>query len=475
MSIKEAPRMGRTWDHLSDFVDELETQGELQKISVEVDPRFEIGAICRKLSITRGPAILFQNVRGSQYPVVGQLLASNRRLAMALDVAERDLFREVVFRSKNMISPNLLAHGASQEVAKYGKDVNLYDLPLVTNNPCDGAPYITAGHVILADSELGSNLAIYRMMVHSQNELFLRFNPIHSGWAFLKKAEERGMSTLPVAVAIGVDPAIYIASQFTPGVGVNEMEIAGGLRRKPLDVVKCKTNNIVVPAHADFVLECEMDLPPKTGTEGPFGEFTGYSAGVVKDERVMTVKAITHKKHPIYQNIYVGKPPHEHLYVNALTFAIQAYHDLKPRFPALKAAYAPPSGLSIRLVLQVEERLKYPGMVNNLLASSLMTGGSIWKEFVAVDDDIDIFNDDEISWAILTRAQPDRDIFILPRGRGSSLDPSSDSEGVSSKILIDATRKKDFKGTAVAEPPRDMMEKVEARWKEYGFNDNDRG
>lgn len=297
------------YNNLSDYLGKLEVLGELQRISVEVDPQYEIGAICRKLNTTKGPAVLFENVKGSKIPVVGQLLASNRRLAIAIDSTEEDLFHDTLKRSANLIPPNRVGAGPCQEVVKYGSDVDLNELPLVTNNPSDGGPYITAGHVILKDPELGSNLAIYRMMYFSKNGVFIRFIPSHHGWAFLKKTEERKLSSLPVAVAIGVDPTIYIASQFEPKVGVNELEIAGGLRNKAIDVVKCKTIDVEVPAHADIILECEMKIPPKTGTEGPFGEFAGYTTKVVENERMMEIKAITHKKNPIYHNIWLGKPP----------------------------------------------------------------------------------------------------------------------------------------------------------------------
>jgi UbiD family decarboxylase len=459
---------GRAWDNLSDYLDRLEQIGELKRVTSEVDPKHEIGAICRKLNVTKGPAVLFTNVKGSTMPVVSQLLASNRRLAEAIGCAEEDLLRETMARTSNLIPPRLVDQGACQEVAKFGDDVDLDELPLATNNPGDGAPYITAGHVFLKDEELGCNLAIYRMMRHSKNEVFIRFIPNHHGWAFLKKAEERGLPSLPVAVAIGVDPSIYIASQSEPQIGSNELEIAGGLRNKAVDVVACKTIDVDVPAHADIILECELPIPPKTGTEGPFGEFCGYTTGAVDGERIMTVKAITHKTNPVYHNIWLGKPPHEHLYVNAISYGSQAYHELKARFPAVTAAYAPPSGVSIKLVIQIDRELKVPGMVNNLLAASNWTRGSIWKEVIVVDDDINIFDNDEIDWAVVTRVQPDRDIFILPRARGSSLDPSSQQNGMTSKTFIDATRKEGFRGD-VAEPPPEMMAKIEAKWDEYGF------
>ncbi|OGA12405.1 MAG: hypothetical protein A3H32_01980 [Betaproteobacteria bacterium RIFCSPLOWO2_02_FULL_63_19] len=460
--------MPMPFDNLKDFLDRLEQEQELHRVPVEVDPKHEIGAICRKLNVTKGPAVLFEKVKGSAIPLASQLLATNRRLAVALECEEKDLFSETLKRSARQIAPRLVRRGACQDVVKTGKDVDLNELPLATNNPDDNAPYLTAGHVILKDPELGYNLAIYRMMCRSRHEVNLRFIPSHHGWAFLKKAEERGLRALPVAVAIGVDPAIYIASQFEPKIGANELAIAGGLRNKAVDMVKCKTIDCEVPAHAEIIIEGEMKIPPRTGDEGPFGEFCGYTTDKVKDERILTIKAITHKKRPIYHNIWLGKPPHEHLYINAISYGIQAYHDLKVRYPAVKAAYAPPSGVSIKLVIQIDSKMNTPGMVKNLLASTLWTRGAMWKEVLVVDDDIDITNNDEIDWAVVTRVQAGRDTFIVPGGQGSRLDPSSDEFGVTDKLLIDATMKRGFRGK-VAEPTKAMMDKIETRWNRYGF------
>jgi 4-hydroxy-3-polyprenylbenzoate decarboxylase len=172
------------FDNLADFLDRLEQSGELRRVSVEVDPKHEIGAICRKLNVTNGPAVLFEKVKGSKIPVIAQLLATNRRLALALDCDEANLFGDTLKRSAELIAPRLVDRGACQEVVKAGSEVDLGELPLVTNNPDDGAPYITAGHVILKDPELGYNLAIYRMMYRSRNEVNLRLIPSHHGWAF---------------------------------------------------------------------------------------------------------------------------------------------------------------------------------------------------------------------------------------------------------------------------------------------------
>jgi UbiD family decarboxylase len=454
---------------LRNFLELLAREGELQRIKASVDPKHEIGAICKVLNERPGsPAVLFENVKGSAIPVVGQLLASDKRVAMALGLSQENVFDETVKRATSPIPPRLVTNGSCQEVIMEGEEVDVTKLPLCTNNPNDGGPYITAGHVIIKDLEYGRNLGIYRMMLMSKNEVSLRLTPGHDGYDFMKNAEKRGQKKFEVAVCVGVPPAVYVASQFEPRIGVYELEIAGGLLGRPVEVVKCRTVDLEVPALAEIVLEGELSIPPKTGTEGPFGEFCGYTTRAVPGERIMTIKAITHRKNPIYHNIWLGKPPHEHLYVDALTYAVAAYLELKPAYPALKKAYAPPWGVSIVLVLQVESRLKRPGLMNNMLAASLYTRSGKWKHVIVVDEDINLYDPNEILWALTTRFQPAEDMYVIPRGITSSLEPSSTVDGVTSKMMADATIKSGFRGQ-VAEPTDEMRGTVLGRWKEYGF------
>ena len=454
---------------LREFLKVLEEEHELQKIKVEVDPKHELGAICKIHNERRdSPALLFENVKGHTIPVVGQLLASDRRVALALGLSQENVFNETVQRASSPIAPKLISKGAAQDIVFEGADVDLTKLPLCTNNPRDGAPYITAGHVIIKDPEYGMNLSIYRMMLVSKNEVTLRFTPGHDGYDFMKNAEKRGQKKFEVAVCIGVPPAVYVASQFEPRIGVYELDIAGGLVGEPVEVVKCRTVDLEVPALAEIVLEGELTIPAKTGDEGPFGEFCGYTTAQVPNERIMTVKAVTHRKNPVYHNIWLGKPPHEHLYVDALTYAVAAYQELKPAYPALKKAYAPPWGVSIVLLLQLEKRLMRPGIVDNVLAASLYTRSGKWKHVFVLDEDIVLEDPNEVLWALTTRFQPATDMFIIPRGITSSLEPSATVDGLTSKLMLDLTIKKNFRGE-VAEPTAETRESVLKRWKEYGF------
>jgi len=454
---------------LRQFLKVLEAAGELQRITTQVDPKHELGAICKICNEKpNSPALLFENTKGNSIPVVGQLLASDQRVALALGLEPENAFEETVRRTATPIATRLVPSGPCQEVVMKGSEVDITKLPLCTNNPRDGAPYITAGHVIIKDPEYGKNLSIYRMMLISKNEVTIRFTPGHDGYDFIKNAEKRGQKTFEVAVCVGVPPAVYVASQFEPRIGVYELEIAGGLAGAPIDVVKCQTVDLEVPALAEIVLEGEVTIPAKTTKEGPFGEFCGYTTQEVPNERVMTIKAMTHRKNPIYHNIWLGKPPHEHLYVDALTYAVAAYQELKPAYPALKKAYAPPWGVSIVLVLQLEKRLMRAGIVDNILAASLYTRSGKWKHVIVVDEDIVLENPNEVLWALTTRFQPATDMYVIPRGITSTLEPSATAEGMTSKLMLDLTRKQNFRGE-VAEPTDTMRQSVLKKWGEYGF------
>src|ERR1044071_3652205 len=454
---------------LREFLDNLERAGELHTVAAPVDPKHELGAICKIFNERpNSPALLFENVKGSTIPVVGQLLASDRRVALALGLSQKNVFEETVRRASNQIPTRLVSNGPCQEIVMEGNDVDLTKLPICTNNPRDGGPFITAGHVIIKDPEYGKNLSIYRMMLVSKNELTIRFTPGHDGHDFFRNAEKQGQKNFQLAVCVGVPPAVYVASQFEPRIGLYELEIAGGLAGEPINVVKCRTVDLEVPALAEIVLEGELTVPARTGNEGPFGEFCGYTTERVPGERMMTIKAVTRRRNPVYHNIWLGKPPHEHLYVDALTYAVAAYLELKPAYPALKKAYAPPWGVSIVLILQLEKRLMREGIVDNILAAALYTRSGKWKHVLVVDEDIVLEDPNQVLWALTTRFQPATDMFVIPRGITSTLEPSATAEGVTSKLMLDLTRKENFRGQ-VAEPTESMREQVLKNWQNYGF------
>lgn len=450
-----------------EYVEKLEKERELMRVRKEVDPKYELGALCKTSHEKGRKALLFERVRGSSMPVVTELLSTFKRIAMVLETEETDLFKEVSERTKTLIEPTIVADSPCKEVILKGKDVDLNRLPWITWNRTETSPYLTAGLVIVKDPEYGRNVGVYRMMYSSRYQTFLRLTPGHHGYEYYKKAELRGEKKLEVAVAIGTDPAIFLASQFYPGVDVDEFAIAGALKKKPVELVPCETVNIEVPASSEIVLEGTVGIPPEVGQEGPYGEFCGYSVGSVANERLWTIQCMTMRKEPLYHGFYLCKGINEEGVINSVIASAHTYRELKPAHPAIKRVYCTPAGVGIfHCLIQIDERLKRPGMVNGILASMGISGGR-GKHVFVFDDDVDITNPEDVEWAIATRVQADKDVFIIPNCSGLRLDPSATAEGVTAKLFVDATKSKDFRAQGLALPPEDVMARVKKNWDSY--------
>ncbi|MBI4524876.1 MAG: UbiD family decarboxylase [Deltaproteobacteria bacterium] len=456
------------YSDLREYLAKLEKEAELARVRKEVDPKFEVGAVCKTGHERGRKALFFERVRGSSMPVVTELLTTFKRIAMALETDQADLFTEVVERTKKSIEPTVVRDGPCKEIIFKGKDVDLNRLPWITWNKTEHAPYLTAGLVIVRDPEFGRNMGVYRMMYANRNQTFLRLSPGHHGYEYYKRAELRGEKKLEVAVAIGTDPTVFLASQFVPGIDVDEFTIAGALRKAPVELVRCETVDLEVPATAEIVLEGYVDIPPELGDEGPYGEFCGYSVGKVFRERLWNIQCVTMRRNPIYQGFYLCKGINEEGVIKSLTVSVQIYNELKPGHPAIKRVHCSEAGIGIfHCFIQIDERLKRPGMVNNILASAVGVKGGRVKHVFVFDDDIDITNSEEVEWAIATRVQADKDIFIIPNSFGLRLDPSASSEGVTAKLFVDATKSKDFRSEGLVLPPPDVWERVKKNWDGY--------
>jgi 2,5-furandicarboxylate decarboxylase 1 len=453
---------------LTEYVGKLEQLGELARVHKEVDPKYEIGAVCNAAHDRGRKALLFERVRGTSMPVVTELLTTLRRMAIALETDETDLFGECVNRIKKPIPPKIVGDGPCKEIILKGRDVDLGKLPWITWNRTEVAPYLTAGLVIVNDPEYGRNLGVYRMMFANQNQTFLRFTPGHHGFEYYKRAELRGEKRFEVAVAIGTDPALFLGSQFVAGIDVDEFAIAGALRGAPVELVPCETVNLEVPATAEIVLEGYLSIPAEVGNEGPYGEYCGYSVGTVLRERLWTVQCVTMRKNPLYHGFYLCKGMNEEGVIKSITTSVQVYSQLKPSHPAITRVYCTPAGVgSFHCLIQVNEKQKRPGIVNNILASTAGVKAGGVKHIFVFDDDIDITNPEEVEWAFATRVQADKDIFIIPNCAGIRLDPSASAEGVTAKLFVDATKSKDFRAEGLALPPEEVLDRVRSNWDSY--------
>jgi 2,5-furandicarboxylate decarboxylase 1 len=453
---------------MREYLAKLAELEELATVRKEVDPKYEVGAVCKSAHERGRKALYFERVRGASMPVVAELLTTLKRLSIALETDETDLFLECVKRTEKLIPPKIVDRGACKEIIQKGKDVDLDRLPWITWNRTEVAPYLTAGLVIVKDPEFGRNLGVYRMMYANHHQTFLRFRPGHHGYEFYKRAESRGEKKLEVAVVLGTDPAVFLGSQFVAGIGVDEFAIAGALRGAPVELVPCETVDLEVPATAEIVLEGYISIPPEIGDEGPYGEFCGYSVGTVVRERLWTIQCVTMRKNPVYHGFYLCKGANEEGVIKSLTTSVQIYRELKAQHPAIKRVYCTPPGVgSFHCLIQISERDKRPGMVNNILAAAAGVKAGGVKHIFVFDDDVDITNPEEVEWAFATRVQADKDIFIIPNCAGIRLDPSASAEGVTAKLFVDATKSKDFRAEGLALPPDEVLRNVQSNWDSY--------
>jgi 2,5-furandicarboxylate decarboxylase 1 len=312
-----------------------------------------------------------------------------------------------------------------------GEQVNLYDFPQILHHERDAGPYITAAISFAKDPTAETwNCAYNRLMIKGRDTTSIHLTSSKHLWEFYQIAESLG-EPLQVAFAVGVHPAIALGALAIGSIDEDERGIMGGLLGEPLELVKCETSDLLVPAHAELVLEAEV-LPQERTTEGPFGEFTGYSLGA-RQREVMKVKAITHRTGAFFQDISVAHL--DHLLLSTIPIEANIYRAVRAMVPSVKAVRLP---APFTCYVSIDQRV--PGQSKNVILAVL--GADLYmKRVVVVDHDVDIFNDREVTWAIGTRCQPDRDITIISNIRGSDLDPSAPEDGYTAKWGVDATAK----------------------------------
>ncbi len=402
-------------------------------ISKEIDPAFEITAFVVKLEreAKRRPVILFQNVKGSKFPVLTNLHASRSRLALAIHSSPEDMQRTYLRAMEKPIPPKIVSNAPVKEVVLKGEQINLYNLPQIIHHERDSGPYITAAISFAKDPTAETwNCAYNRLMIKARDTTSIHLTASKHLWEFYKIAESRG-EPLPVALAIGVHPAIALGALAIGSIDEDERGIMGALLGEPLELVKCESSDLMVPAHAELVLEAEI-LPRERTSEGPFGEFTGYSLGE-RQREVVKVKAITHRAGAIFQDISVAHL--DHLLLSTIPIEANLYRAVRAMVPSVKAVRVP---APYTCYVSIEQRV--PGQAKNAILAVL--GNDLYmKQVVVVDHDVDVFNEREVTWAVATRCQPDRDITIISNVRGSDLDPSTKEDGYTAKWGVDATAK----------------------------------
>jgi 4-hydroxy-3-polyprenylbenzoate decarboxylase/2,5-furandicarboxylate decarboxylase 1 len=421
--------------NLRDHLERLEADGDLLRVKDEVALEFGISGYIKASSDIEGPALLFENVKGREMPVVGGLYSNRRLMLKALGTTEEKAISDYLAAMANLIPPHLVESGTCKEVIKLGQDASLDALPIPVFSELDSGPFITAGVAISKDITDGSkNASIYRFEKHDERHLGMLAEPPHHLGIHYKKAEAEG-KPLEIAIALGVSPAVQVCTQWEAAYGVDELTLAGALQGSALDVVKCETVDLEVPAISEIIIEGRV-LPGERRMEGPFGEYTGYYTRAYP-KPIIEVTAITHRDNPIFLAALTGLPTTDNHVLKMIPMEASCYAFLKQRFPGVrKVHFHGAGGVGLLAIVSIAQNVKFEA--RNMLATMLSAQGT--KIVIAVDEDVDIFDLNKVMWAVCTRSQADRDLIVLPRIAAFQLDPSMPERGVMTSMGIDATK-----------------------------------
>lgn len=456
-----------------EWIRRLDEEGELLHIKDQVSLEPDIGASSQATILNNGPGLFFENLQGypPSRPLTIGLMGSLRRLSLSLDLPKLtgrgELVQEVARRfDLPGTKPKHVSSAPLKEKRHFGHEINLFEFPLHRLNARDGGPYLTKTHIITKDPETGwTNVAMYRMQVKNRAKTNVWFTMGQHGGMIYRKWEDKG-KPMPMAVALGVDPALTWAavSRFQPGV--DEYEVAGALRGDPLEVVSAETIDLDVPASAEIVIEGEVP-PGVRELEGPFGEFPGsYSAY----HRIMVfeIKAITHRQNPIFDAIHIGKVPNENSVIFSVSRPAADTKYMRQLFPEVTALVTYPG--SHQVVIQGNFR-RHGDARRVMLGWFAGPYKDLAKNCIVVDEDVDPYDPEQVLWALSYRFQADRDLVIIPNYSSVGFDPSETHDGLVTLCGFDATKPKPpsprYELVGWVEPWKetaDWRKKIAARW-----------
>ena len=485
------------YNDLRDFIRELEKQGELVRIKQEIDPNLEMTEISDRTLRAGGPALLFENPKGFDTPVLCNLFGTEHRVALGMGAKNIESLREIgevlaflrqpeppqglrdawqklpIFKKVLNMGPKLVKQAPCQEFIIQGDDVDLNKLPIQTCWPGDAAPLITWPLVITrGPNKKRQNLGIYRQQLIGKNKLIMRWLS-HRGGAldFREFQQANPGKPYPVAVALGADPATILGAVTPVPDNLSEYAFAGLLRGSKTELVTCLNSDLEVPASAEYILEGYI-AAGEMADEGPFGDHTGYY-NEVDQFPVFTVETITHRKDPIYHSTYTGRPPDEPailgLALNEVFVPI-----LKSQFPEIEDFYLPPEGCSYRLAV-VTIKKQYPGHAKRVMLGvwSFLRQFMYTKFVIVTDDDINARDWNDVIWAITTRMDPARDCTIIENTPIDYLDFASPVSGLGSKMGLDATNKwpgeTDREWGEPISMNKETTERIDDIWDELGI------
>ncbi|HRJ20986.1 MAG TPA: menaquinone biosynthesis decarboxylase [Bryobacteraceae bacterium] len=477
---------------LRDFIKALERAGELKRIPFEVDPRLEITEFADRAVKQGGPALLFEKPKGSRIPLLINAFASERRMQLALGV---DDVSEIAARITEMLEmrmpqglinklkmlpkladmtnffPKMVTSAPCQEVVRR-EGFSLDEFPVLTCWPGDGGPFITLPMVFSKNPETGKrNCGMYRMQVYDGQTTGMHWQTQKQGAEHYRRLLKEGkVETMPVAVALGADPATMYSAILPLPPDLDEMMIAGFLRNRPVEMVKCITSDLEVPAQAEIVLEGHVKLG-ELRREGPFGDHTGFYS-LDDDYPVFHIDCITTRKDPIYPTTIVGPPPMEDYYMGRAIERI-FLPLMKMQIPEIRDMAMPAEGVFHNLML-LSIRKSYPGQARKVMHAIWGLGQAMFtKVIVVVDEDVDVQNYSEVAWRALNNIDPERDIEFV-HGPVDSLDHASRLPDFGSKMGIDATKKWPQEGfqrrwPEVLKMDEDVQRRVAEMWRKAGL------
>src|SRR5580658_4178324 len=483
------------YDGMADFVAALERRGELVRVGRPVDPFLEVSAIADRVMKAGGPALLFERVGASRFPLLINAYGSRARMSMALgvsDLEEHARAIEAVVHSRPGLSaagiasavlaipdllslaPRRVSEPASQEVVQIGDEVDLDALPILTSWPKDGGPFITLPNVITRDPDSGArNVGMYRMQRIDRKTTAMHWQIHKTGARHFRRAKELGLRRMDVAVALGGDPALTYAATAPLPDGIDEWMFAGFLRKRAVSTMKCKTLELEVPSESDFVLEGYVDPQEELAQEGPFGDHTGYYTPVGLFPR-FHVTALTHRSNAVYPATLVGPPPMEDAWLGKATERL-FLPLLRMLFPEIVDMNLPVEGAFHNLVL-ISIKKQYPHHASRL-AHGLWGAGqmSFSKVICVLDEDVDVQDVGQVAWRLLANLDPKRDVSFVD-GPIDQLDHGADQALFGGKMSIDGTRKWKEEGYArewptVARMSPEVVARVDAMWAELGIAD----
>lgn len=483
---------------LREFIALLEKEGDLKRITVEVDPVLEVTEISDRTLRAHGPALLFENLKGSDVPLLANLFGHPRRVALAMGQKDLQGLRDVghllaflkeptppkgwkelwknlpAYRQVLNIAPDVKKNAPCRDVIVEEDDIDLRKFPIQTCWPGDVAPLVTWPLVITRGPEKErQNLGIYRMQLVGRNRLIMRWLS-HRGGAldFREWQLKHPGEAFPVSIAIGADPATILATVTPIPDTLSEYAFAGLLRGQKTEVIQCLTNDLQVPASAEIVLEGVIE-PGDMADEGPYGDHTGYY-NEVESFPVFTVKKMTHRKDPIYHSTYTGRPPDEPAMLGVALNEV-FIPLIQKQYPEIVDFYLPPEGCSYRMAI-ISIKKQYPGHAKRIMmgAWSFLRQFMYTKFVIIVDDDVNCRDWNDVVWAMTTRMDPSRDTVMIENTPIDYLDFASPVSGLGSKMGMDATNKWPGEttrewGTSISMSD-DVKQRVDDIWDELGIS-----